>query len=87
MHPGWAETQGVSDALPAFNKVLGPILRTGAEGGETAVWLSGATPDEAPGGEFYMDRKPRTKHRVPGTRESAADRRRLFQLCVDITGA
>ncbi len=87
MHPGWAETQGVSDALPAFNKVMGPILRTGAEGGETAVWLSGATPEEAPGGEFYMDRKPRTKHRVPGTRETAEDRRSLYELCESLTAA
>ncbi len=87
MHPGWANTDGVSDALPAFNKVMGPILRTGAEGGETAVWLSGASPDEAPGGEFYMDRKPRPKHRIPGTRESAEDRRRLFELCESLTSA
>jgi len=85
MHPGWAETQGVSDALPAFNKVMGPILRTGAEGGETAVWLAGATPEEAPGGEFYCDRRPRPKHRIPGTRESAEDRRALFELCGGLT--
>lgn len=87
MHPGWADTQGVSEALPAFNKVMGPILRTGAEGGETAVWLSGATAAEAPGGEFYMDRRPRAKHRVPGTRESAEDRRQLYELCRDLTSA
>lgn len=85
MHPGWAETQGVSDALPTFNKVMGPILRTGAEGGETAVWLAGATPQEAPGGEFYMDRRPRPKHRIPGTRETADDRRKLFELCESLT--
>jgi NAD(P)-dependent dehydrogenase (short-subunit alcohol dehydrogenase family) len=85
MHPGWAETQGVSEALPAFNKVMGPILRTGAEGGETAVWLSGATPDEAPGGEFYCDRRPRPKHRIPGTRETADDRRRLYELCSELS--
>lgn len=87
MHPGWAETQGVSEALPAFNKVMGPILRTGAEGGETAVWLAGATPGEAPGGEFYTDRRPRLKHRVPGTRDSAEDRRRLYELCRSLTSA
>jgi NAD(P)-dependent dehydrogenase (short-subunit alcohol dehydrogenase family) len=85
MHPGWARTQGVSDALPGFNRVMDPILRTGAEGGETAVWLSGATPEEAPGGEFYMDRRPRSRHRVPGTRESAEDRRRLYELCRALT--
>jgi NAD(P)-dependent dehydrogenase (short-subunit alcohol dehydrogenase family) len=87
MHPGWADTEGVSEALPTFNKLIGPILRTAEEGGETAVWLSGATAEEAPGGEFYMDRRPRPKHRVPGTRESADDRRRLFELCEELASA
>ena len=86
MHPGWAETAGVSNALPGFNKVMGPVLRTAGEGGETAVWLAGASPEEAPGGEFYMDRRPRPKHRIPGTRESAEDRRRLYELCAQLTG-
>jgi NAD(P)-dependent dehydrogenase (short-subunit alcohol dehydrogenase family) len=86
MHPGWADTQGVTDALPAFNRIVGPILRTAAEGGDTAVWLAGATEEEAPGGEFYQDREPRPKHRIPGTKESAADRRRLWELCADLTG-
>lgn len=81
MHPGWADTEGVSNALPTFNRLVGPILRTAEEGGETAVWLSGATAQEAPGAEFYMDRKPRLKHRIPGTNDSAEDRRRLFELC------
>jgi len=86
MHPGWAETAGVSNALPGFNKVMAPVLRTAGEGGETAVWLAGASPEEAPGGEFYMDRRPRTKHRIPGTRESAEDRKRLYELCAELTG-
>lgn len=86
MHPGWADTEGVSNALPTFNKLIGPILRTAEEGGETAVWLAGASREEAPGGEFYMDRKPRPKHRVPGTRESAEDRSQLYELCAELTG-
>ena len=86
MHPGWANTKGVSEALPTFNRLVGPILRSPKEGGETAVWLSGATADEAPGGEFYMDRRPRPKHRIPGTRDSAEDRRRLFDLCDGLVG-
>jgi NAD(P)-dependent dehydrogenase (short-subunit alcohol dehydrogenase family) len=86
MHPGWADTEGVSNALPTFNKVIGPLLRTAGEGGETAVWLAGASPEEAPGGEFYMDRRPRPKHRVPGTRDTAEDRRRLYEFCAGLTG-
>jgi len=86
MHPGWADTEGVSNALPTFNKLIGPILRTAEEGGETAVWLAGASREEAPGGEFYMDRRPRPKHRVPGTRESTEDRSQLYELCAELTG-
>ena len=86
MHPGWAATGGVSDALPTFNRVMGPILRSAEAGADTAVWLSGASRDEAPGGLFYMDRRPRPKYRVPGTRETATDRARLFELCQEMTG-
>ncbi len=86
MHPGWADTQGVTDALPAFNQVVGPILRTAGQGADTAIWLAGATEDEAPGGEFYQDREPRTKHRIPKTRESAGDRRKLYEICAELTG-
>ncbi|HSW42011.1 MAG TPA: SDR family NAD(P)-dependent oxidoreductase, partial [Patescibacteria group bacterium] len=28
MHPGWADTPGVSASLPGFARVMGPILRT-----------------------------------------------------------
>lgn len=84
MHPGWADTPGVSDALPGFNRILGPILRDAAEGADTAVWLCSAGPEEAPGGSFYQDRKPRRKHRIPRTRDSAEDRRRLFELCSEL---
>lgn len=86
MHPGWAATGGVSEALPTFNRVMGPILRSAEAGADTAVWLSGATREEAPGGLFYMDRRPRPKYRVPGTRETATDRARLFELCDEMTG-
>jgi dehydrogenase/reductase SDR family protein 12 len=86
MHPGWAATGGVSDALPTFNRVMGPILRSPEAGADTAVWLSGASLTEAPGGLFYMDRRPRPKYRVPGTRETATDRAGLFELCEEMTG-
>lgn len=84
-HPGWAVTPGMSEALPGFHRLLGPILRTPAEGAETVVWLCGAAPGEAPGGAFFEDRKKRPKHRIPGTRESAEDRRELHELCSRLT--
>ena len=27
MHPGWAATPGVSESLPTFQKIVGPLLR------------------------------------------------------------
>ncbi|MGB0119734.1 MAG: SDR family NAD(P)-dependent oxidoreductase [Solirubrobacterales bacterium] len=81
MHPGWAVTPGMSAALPGFNQVLGPVLRDTAEGADTAVWLCAAGPEEASGGSFFQDRKVRSKHRIPRTRDSAEDRRRLYELC------
>ncbi|MBK8293290.1 MAG: SDR family oxidoreductase [Solirubrobacterales bacterium] len=85
-HPGWAVTPGMSEALPGFHKVLGPILRTPTEGADTAVWLCGAAPEDAPGGEFFEDRTPRPKYRIPRTRDSEEDRRELFELCARLTG-
>ena len=87
MHPGWAETPGVASSLPRFNRLMRPVLRTPEAGADTIVWLAGATPEEAPGGLFYEDRRPRPKYRVPGTRETAADRRRLYEICEEFTEA
>ncbi len=35
MHPGWADTPGVARSLPTFRRVLGPLLRTPADGADT----------------------------------------------------
>ena len=86
MHPGWAGTPGVAESLPRFNRLMRPVLRSAAAGADTIVWLAGASPEEAPGGLFYEDRRPRPKYRLPGTRETAADRRRLYDLCSELSG-
>lgn len=83
MHPGWAVTPGMSAALPAFHKLTGPILRDEHEGADTAVWLAGATPEEAPGGQFYEDRRPRTKQRIPNTEGSPEDGTALRELLAE----
>lgn len=85
MHPGWAVTPGMSAALPGFHKITGPILRDSHQGVDTAIWLAGAAPDEAPGGLFYEDRRPRTKERMPGTAGSEEDGDRLLELLTGIT--
>ena len=49
MHPGWARTPGLVEALPLFARLMGPLLRTPAEGIDTLVWLATATADETDG--------------------------------------
>lgn len=88
MHPGWVDTPGIADALPGFHKLTGPILRSPAEGADTIVWLAAADLPVADGqgGQLWMDRRPRPAHRVPWTRESAAERTRLWVRLSEMAG-
>jgi NAD(P)-dependent dehydrogenase (short-subunit alcohol dehydrogenase family) len=86
MHPGWADTPGLSDALPGFARLMGPLLRSPAEGTDTLVWLATAPATSAPGGSLWLDRRPRPFDRVPTTRLTKADRRRLWDLVVGLAG-
>jgi len=77
MHPGWADTPGVRDSLPTFRKVVGPLLRSAEQGADTLVWL--AADDGVPTqstGRFWLDRRPRSIHRLPSTRRSDTPRQR-----------
>ena len=87
MHPGWAATPGVHDALPKFEKLLGSRLRSPAEGADTIVWLAVADEPTRSSGRFWLDRRPRGTHRVPATRESPEDRTRLWDLVTSVTEA
>ncbi|MDY7102730.1 MAG: SDR family NAD(P)-dependent oxidoreductase [Actinomycetota bacterium] len=78
MHPGWADTPGVADALPTFHRVMGPWLRTPGEGADTIVWLASADEPGTCSGMFWHDRRPRPPDRLPWTRVSDDERRRLF---------
>jgi dehydrogenase/reductase SDR family protein 12 len=85
MHPGWADTPGVADALPGFRRLIGPVLRTPAQGADTAVWLA-ATKPAPPTGRFWHDRRPRTEHYLPFTQESDRDRQLLWRYCAQAIG-
>ncbi len=86
MHPGWADTPGIERSLPRFYRVMRPVLRTPAEGADTIVWLACAEwPGRSTGG-FWHDRRMRSTHRVPWTRETEVDRRALWQACMRATG-
>jgi NAD(P)-dependent dehydrogenase (short-subunit alcohol dehydrogenase family) len=90
MHPGWADTPGVQDALPGFAKVMGPVLRTPEQGADTIVWLAAAPEAVESTGGFWLDRRPRWENKVPWTRLSDADfvdaGAELWAWCAERTG-
>lgn len=77
MHPGWADTPGVQEALPTFRRVVGPLLRDAAQGADTIVWLAADDEPLASSGRFWSDRRVRPIHRLPSTRRSDTPERRL----------
>ncbi len=85
-HPGWVATPGVAASLPRFNRVMGPLLRDASAGADAIVWLAGSPDAARSTGEFWHDRRPRRKHRVPWTRETVEERSRLFDLCEELCG-
>ena len=68
MHPGWALTPGVESSLPVFRRIVGPLFRTPEQGADTAVWLTLADEPARRGGRFWLDRAPRSEHKLPTTR-------------------
>ncbi len=86
MHPGWADTPGLADSLPSFYRLMKPLLRTPAEAADTVTWL--ATTTDAPefNGSLILDRRVRPLDRLAKTRLSAADRRRLWDMVVSLSG-
>lgn len=87
MHPGWADTPGVAGSIPTFYRLTRSILRTPAEGADTAVWLAASPAARLHNGRFLFDRKPRCTYYLPLTRESEAERRALWELCERVTGS
>ena len=59
MHPGWAATPGIKDAIPGFSGVMKPLLRTPEQGADTIVWLASAEDAARASGGFYSDRRLR----------------------------
>lgn len=88
VHPGWADTPGVAASLPRFRQVVGPLLRTPAQGADTMVWLVADDAAMASSGRFWLDRRIRPIHRLPTTRRSDTTERRalLWSWCVGAAG-
>ncbi len=84
-HPGWAATPGVTESLPGFNKVMGPLLRDAEGGADTTVWISAAQPQPR-SGQLWHDRRARSTHLLPRTRTGAAERDRMWDWVSDAIG-
>ena len=76
MHPGWVDTPGVEDSLPGFHRVVGPFLRTPAQGADTMVWLAADHEPGSSSGRFWLDRRERDIHKLARTRRSDTPARR-----------
>lgn len=87
MHPGWADTPGVEESLPTFHRVMGPLLRTPAQGADTIVWLAAAHEPLADSGELWLDRRVRRTVYLPWTRTPAGEAEHLWSWVVERSGA
>eukprot|EP01130_Rhizamoeba_saxonica_P018239 TRINITY_DN9061_c0_g1_i1.p1 TRINITY_DN9061_c0_g1~~TRINITY_DN9061_c0_g1_i1.p1 ORF type:complete len:643 (+),score=148.76 TRINITY_DN9061_c0_g1_i1:42-1970(+) len=88
MHPGWADTPGVQDAMVSFHQKMEGKLRTIEQGADTICWLA-ANPDMnlEDSGTFYRDRKPEIKHFTLGkTNYSKNEADSLWNWCGDLLG-
>ncbi|WP_404392351.1 SDR family NAD(P)-dependent oxidoreductase [Humibacillus xanthopallidus] len=85
MHPGWADTPGVTDSLPGFARVTGPLLRDAEQGADTAVWLT-ATGDAIGTGGFWHDRRRRAAHYAPVRVETPGEIERFWAFVCESTG-
>ena len=78
LHPGWVDTPGLERSLPRFHRLLRPLLRDPDAGADTAAWVIASERARAHPGAFWHDRRPRPTSRLPWTRTSADDGRRLY---------
>jgi NAD(P)-dependent dehydrogenase (short-subunit alcohol dehydrogenase family) len=84
-HPGWADTPGLRASMPTFSRITAPLLRTPAEGADTAVWLCAADEPGVTTGLFWQDRRARPTHYRSSTRESRPDRAWFWRRCQELT--
>ncbi len=79
MHPGWVDTPGLEASLPGFHRLVRPLLRNPNQGADTITWLAASPVAGRTSGLFWLDRKPRATHVLPGTHETAAERQWFLQ--------
>jgi dehydrogenase/reductase SDR family member 12 len=87
MHPGWADTPGVSTSLPRFHRFTRGRLRTPAEGADTVIWLAASAAGRDAGGRFFFDRAPQSPHLLARTHETEEERAPLWSEMCRLVGA
>ncbi|MCA1781315.1 MAG: SDR family NAD(P)-dependent oxidoreductase [Dermatophilaceae bacterium] len=85
MHPGWAETPGVTQQLPTFDKVMGPILRDADAGADTTTWLLASEP-APPDGGLWMDRRERPTAFLGRNEPTDEQRRAMWEWVAEAVG-
>lgn len=84
MHPGWADTPAVRQAMPDFYSKMKDRLRTAEEGADTMLWL--AISDAAlkkPSGLFFQDREPVSTHLPLAWTKSTQQEHEQFMSTLD----
>ncbi len=82
MHPGWVDTEGVRNWMPAFRKVTRLIIRDPEQGADSIVWLGAARLPLHSTGKFWMDRRIRPTHyRLGAGEDSDQEREELWRYC------
>lgn len=85
MHPGWADTPGVTGSIPGFARLTSVVLRSADQGADTIVWLAAAAEPARSTGLFWHDRRPRPTQYLPLLHDDPAARARLFHTCEQAT--
>ena len=89
MHPGWSATPGMRTALPRFQTMLTPVLRTTEQGADTIVWLvaaAGGSVTAGASGVFWSDRRPRPLAYAPWQKEGVGERAKLWRAVSEAIG-
>jgi dehydrogenase/reductase SDR family member 12 len=84
MHPGWADTPGVEEALPGFYSVTRRLLRSPEQGADTVVWLAASSEAGKVSGKFWLDREQHPSHIFRRTRETPEERNQLLQTLQEL---
>merc|ERR1740127_170040 len=92
MHPGWAQTEGVADALEGGRLGLTSTegFRTAEQGADTILFLGGTKRedvlDSSKDGVLFFDREVVSKHLGIGTSSDETTKNQLWDAAVKYVG-